>query len=127
MMYKCSGSLVLGGDQDHEVLTYDRVAASPYAALEWVVHDLLRQLSVQSLPVRGTTLDWNLICWVDPVLTPDEAKTLLMNQRAADRDREKELQSAPTRDYQIDPLLRTIPAQQTTPLDFGGSTDGNPT
>lgn len=83
-MYKCSGSIVVQGDGDFELLTSERVAYDAYAALDLVLSHLMKQLSMQEPPAQRGTLEWNLLAWVDPVVTSDQVSLLTAQQRERD-------------------------------------------
>lgn len=84
MMYKCSVCLVIGGDDDHDVVSFERTTANPLLGLDLCLRRMLEKASLLSMPLKPSSFELQLLGWVDPIINKDAADYAIRMQSLAD-------------------------------------------
>lgn len=84
MVYKCQCCLVISGDEDHEVITEERVATTPLVGLELCLRRLVEKASLLEMPLKRSSFEMQLLGWVDPVVGFQDSESTLQAQKLRD-------------------------------------------
>ena len=86
-MWKCSLTVVLGEDDDADVISEERTAADPLIGLDLLWIRVKEQVALRSGRLKTKEEGLQLLGWADPILEPYRSEAAVVQQRLMDRAR----------------------------------------
>jgi hypothetical protein len=111
MIYKCSLTVLLGDDDDADVIMEERVASDPRIGLDLLWLRVKEQMSVRPAPVRLQDAQVQLIGWADPIIDNQDSDSSMLQQTMLDRARSNESKAEMAKlVYEEQKILRDTPS-----------------